>query len=212
MGAPTVSANGKSVVTTKSKGKAMATIPDVCLLPVPVVGPIPLPLPNIAESKDLTMGSLLTKFDGGNIATMGSYCSQSKGDEVGVQGGIISGCTKGKAFFIGTSPDVKVEMRPVSRKGDMLIMNMINTLGLTGMNQEDVKPAKEEKSFIEIELHDENGDPLPNEDYIIKSADGKEIKGKLDDNGYAKIENVSGQSYKIRYPNLLNFKKDYKKS
>ncbi len=135
----TVSANGKSVVTEGSDGIAMATIPDVCQTPFPPpVGPMPIPYPNIAESKDLTAGSIMTKFDGNSVAVLGSFISKSTGDEPGVLGGIISGTIQGKAFFLGFSPDVIVEMRPVCRKGDLMIMNEFNTLGLTGMDQEDV--------------------------------------------------------------------------
>ncbi len=82
----TVSADGLSIVTTESEGKAMATIPDVCQIPVPMVGPVPIPFPNIAESKDVKMGSILTKIDGGNVALIGSFCDKSTGDEAGVLG------------------------------------------------------------------------------------------------------------------------------
>ncbi len=208
MGKVTVSANGKSVVHKDSGGKAMATIPDVCITPFPSPpGPLPLPYPNIAESKDLSMGSVMTKIDGQSVALMGSTISQSTGDEVGAKGGIVSGCTKGEAMFIKWSPNVQIEGRAVVRKSDMMIMNKLNTISLSGMDQEDVPDPnapsiEEETDDIEIDLLDEEGNPYADEQYVIKMRDGSEISGQLDENGYAKIENVPKSYYTVKFPNL----------
>jgi uncharacterized Zn-binding protein involved in type VI secretion len=123
-----ISADGFSVVTSKSEGTAHATIPDICKTPFPSPpGPLPLPYPNKAESKDLKAGSTpMTQFDGGSVALFGSYIEKSTGDETGNLGGIISGKTGGKAIFLNCSSTVKVEGRPVVRKGDLMITNEIN--------------------------------------------------------------------------------------
>lgn len=198
-----VSADGLSIVTTKSDGKCMATVPDVCNIPGPN-GPIPIPFPNIAESKKTQVPSVMTQMDGGNVACMGSYCEPSSGDEGGVMGGIVSGGTKGKATFMLSSPTVMVESRPVCRKSDLMIMNEINTVGLAGMNQADVGPAKEfkvEPVTIEIELKDEEGSPVADEKYQIVHSGKVTHEGNLDSNGYAKVESVHGSGYKVKFPN-----------
>ena len=199
----TVSADGKSIVTTKSEGKAMATIPDVCKIPGPN-GAIPVPFPNIAESKDIKMGSILTKIDGGSVALIGSYCDKSSGDEAGVLGGIVSGETGGKAFFLNCSSTVKVEGRPVCRKTDMMIMNSGNTVSLSGMNQDDVeKPAvieEREDIALEIELKDKDGNPMANERYLVMHSGKIQKEGKLDAAGKAKVEGLKGPGFKVRFP------------
>ncbi len=207
-----VSANGKSVVTKGSDGKAMATIPDVCITPFPTPpGPMPIPYPNIAESKDLDGGSIMTKFDGNSVATLGSHISTSTGDEPGSMGGIISGTTKGKAFFIGFSPDVIVEMRPVCRKGDMMTMNDFNTLSLSGMMQDDVGEVEalddleKEAQTFEFILVDEKDKAMMDEPYTAKHSNNVTVTGKTDSNGKIKIENVTSKSVKIKLDNLEEF-------
>jgi len=60
----------------------------------------------------------------------------------------------------------------------------------------------EYQDYLEIELHDENGDPIPGENYILYLSNGEVRKGKLDDGGYAKEENLPPVSSDIRFPNL----------
>ncbi|MFN3322424.1 MAG: type VI secretion system Vgr family protein [Bryobacteraceae bacterium] len=61
---------------------------------------------------------------------------------------------------------------------------------------------QEKKSFIEIKLVGEDGKPIPGEPYRITLPDGKVADGTLDENGYAKVENIDPGSCKITFPNL----------
>ena len=56
------------------------------------------------------------------------------------------------------------------------------------------------RDWIEIELRDEFDNPVAGADYVILLADGSEIQGKLDDNGYARIENVMPGPYWVQFP------------
>lgn len=58
------------------------------------------------------------------------------------------------------------------------------------------------KDWIEIELVDEEGDPVADEDYILHLPDGQERKGKLNSNGYAKEEDVPPGKIFVEFPNL----------
>lgn len=51
-------------------------------------------------------------------------------------------------------------------------------------------PLLQFKDWIEIGLKAEDENPIPDQDYILYLADGTERKGKLDQNGYAKLENI----------------------
>ncbi|MCP4296775.1 MAG: DUF4150 domain-containing protein [Proteobacteria bacterium] len=200
----TVSVDGLSVVTTKSEGTGNCTIPDICKIPVPMAGPVPIPFMNTALSEKVTLGSILTKIDGGSVALLGSYCEESSGDEGGVLGGIVSGGTKGKAMFLKNSPTVKIEGRPVCRKSDLLLMNDFNTIGMSGMDQADVDTEEsiemEEKS-LEIKLQDAEGKAIPDEPYVVKHSGKIVAEGNLDSDGCATIEGIKAPGCKIFFPN-----------
>jgi hypothetical protein len=75
---------------------------------------------------------------------------------------------------------------------------------------EQVKPHKpdeeeddqEEKSWIEIELVDQEGEPVPGEKYKITLPDGSVAEGTLDGNGFAHIDGIKQGTCKITFPEL----------
>jgi hypothetical protein len=62
----------------------------------------------------------------------------------------------------------------------------------------------EYKDYIEIELKDENNNAIADEEYIIYLANGEIRKGKLNNQGYKKEENVPLGEWDIEFPNMLN--------
>jgi len=58
------------------------------------------------------------------------------------------------------------------------------------------------EDFIEIELKDDEGNPKANEEYILFLPNGKIEEGKLDANGYKKIEKIPAGNYSVKFPNL----------
>jgi hypothetical protein len=58
------------------------------------------------------------------------------------------------------------------------------------------------EDFIEIELKDDEGNPKANEEFILFLPDGKIENGKLDSNGYKKIEKIPAGNYSVKFPNL----------
>jgi uncharacterized Zn-binding protein involved in type VI secretion len=124
MGA-TVYANGRSVVHKNAGGKSVA-FPDPCLSPPPPpAGPLPLPYPNTALASDTDEGAASVKADGQPVAIKGqSKIKTSSGDEGGTQGGnVLTHKTKGKAFFLVASMDIKIEGKEVPRHGDSMAQN-----------------------------------------------------------------------------------------
>ena len=62
---------------------------------------------------------------------------------------------------------------------------------------------KDKKSWIEIELLDEQGNPVAGERYRVTLPDGKTIaEGTTDENGFARVSNIDPGSCKITFPNL----------
>jgi hypothetical protein len=56
--------------------------------------------------------------------------------------------------------------------------------------------------WIEVELLDEDNDPVPDEEYEIETPDGRVVKGKLDHKGFARLDGLIKGSCRIRFPRL----------
>lgn len=74
--------------------------------------------------------------------------------------------------------------------------------------KKDAKPHKpteedkEEKSWIEIELLDEDDHPVPGEKYEITLPDGSVAQGTLDEKGFARVEGIDPGTCQITFPEL----------
>ncbi|MDM8542945.1 DUF4150 domain-containing protein [Desulfococcaceae bacterium HSG9] len=131
----TININGLSLCHKGSGGIATATVPDVCKTPSPG-GPVPIPYPNIAFSKNLAKGTKTIKVDGGNMAAnKGSEFSRSIGDEPGTVGGVKSGVNMKEATWLSYSFNVKFEGKNVCRLTDKMLMNHGNAVCLGGLQQ-----------------------------------------------------------------------------
>ena len=58
----------------------------------------------------------------------------------------------------------------------------------------------EETDFIEIELKDDDGEPVPGEAYEIELPDGSIASGTLDSKGYARVDGIKPGDCKVRFP------------
>jgi hypothetical protein len=56
------------------------------------------------------------------------------------------------------------------------------------------------QSWIEIELKDDKGNPVAEEPYLIQWPNGETIEGKLDLNGYARVDGIAQGTYKVIFP------------
>ena len=134
----TININNLSLCHKGSNGISTATIPDVCKTPSPG-GPVPIPYPNIAFSKDLMKGTTTVSADGGNMcANYGSEFFKSTGDEPGVVGGVASSTFIKEATWITYSFDVKFEGKAACRLTDKMFHNHQNTVNLGGEIQKPV--------------------------------------------------------------------------
>ena len=62
---------------------------------------------------------------------------------------------------------------------------------------------KKKTSWIEIKLIDEEGHPVPGEEYRIALPDGETVaRGTLDDKGFARVAGIDPGSCKVTFPNL----------
>lgn len=58
------------------------------------------------------------------------------------------------------------------------------------------------KTWIEIELIDEKGDPVPSEAYRIQLPDGRVVRGHLDSNGRARFGNLDPGACEVSFPGI----------
>jgi type VI secretion system secreted protein VgrG len=58
----------------------------------------------------------------------------------------------------------------------------------------------EEKSWIEIEMVDEEDNPVPGERYEITVPDGSVASGTLDEKGFARVEGIDPGTCQITFP------------
>ncbi|MFH1897404.1 MAG: hypothetical protein ABH886_04085 [Candidatus Desantisbacteria bacterium] len=57
------------------------------------------------------------------------------------------------------------------------------------------------KDWIEIELKDEDGKPVGGEEYILYLSNGTVKKGKLDQNGYKRVEDIPPRKCTVEFSN-----------
>jgi type VI secretion system secreted protein VgrG len=62
--------------------------------------------------------------------------------------------------------------------------------------------SKKKTSWVEIELVDEEGNPVTGEKYEITLPDGRVAKGTTNEKGLARIEGIDPGSCKVTFPDL----------
>jgi len=59
-----------------------------------------------------------------------------------------------------------------------------------------------QQHWIEIKLEDENGDPIPNESYVIIGPANDKHTGSLDGNGFVRIDGLDPGECEVSFPRL----------
>ena len=64
-------------------------------------------------------------------------------------------------------------------------------------------PYAKPEHWIEIQLEDQDGQPVPNEEFVVVTPDGQRQTGYLDSKGWARMAPLdSGGSCSVSFPNL----------
>ena len=69
--------------------------------------------------------------------------------------------------------------------------------------------AKDHRHWIEIDLVGEDDQPIPNEKYCVILPDNQKIEGRLDKNGWARIESPKIEDCQVTFPDLDALAWDY---
>jgi type VI secretion system secreted protein VgrG len=128
------------------------------------------------------------------------------GDMVNINSGPGSSPASGQAGSAVTPTDPKAaEEADQADPGEVEELKMQQIQEQSGKyGSAEVKPYKpdpEKKSWIEIKLVDEEGDPVPGEPYSITLPDGQTVAaGTLDEKGFARIEGIDPGTCQITFP------------
>ncbi|KQQ49873.1 type VI secretion protein [Pseudomonas sp. Leaf127] len=118
-----------------NNGGAIATAsqPDMCKTPTPA-GPVPMPYPNIANTRMADPGGLVNDVLIAGLPAMNqmSKVTLSSGDEAGAQGGLVSSKVMGEMTFTDGSTKVTVGGKPAVRVTTQTLQNGApgNTIGV----------------------------------------------------------------------------------
>jgi len=190
--------NGREAVHEGCGGRAIA-FPDVCLCPPgPPAGPVPVPLTNTVQAKDLAGGAVTVFMEGNPAGHRDSYFATSTGNEVSrnTGGGVMSHTVQGKAYFQTASPDVFIEGKPAVRHGDLLTQNHMmanpgNTPPSVWMSsvisgeapmpppKNLTKSLQEGKDWIEIDVVDEADAPVAYTPFRLTTPKGAVLEGRF---------------------------------
>lgn len=110
--------------------------PDVLKTPIPSVGEVPMPYPNVAQLSAADPAADDVKAGGQPVVHEGSEISTSTGGEPGTGGGVAKpGAHLGACAFPSFSQTVKVNGKGVVRQGDKTDQNDGNANGtvVTGL-------------------------------------------------------------------------------
>ncbi|EAR10838.1 DUF4150 domain-containing protein [Reinekea blandensis] len=144
--------NGRTAVH-KDSGGVLNTV-DVCLTRIGN-STVPIPYPNVAQSKDATNTASTVFINGNPACTKDSTFAKSRGDEPGNKKGIKSGTKGGEASFIMGSSNVFIEGVPAARAMDMMVSNNQNTPPMPLIQDMGLPPLpKDLKTTEEIEAVD----------------------------------------------------------
>lgn len=207
---PTTVGVNKLSIVHKDSGGTVSFMPDVCKTPAPPAPPVPIPYPNVAMSKDADKAAKTVTCDGNPICIQGSEFKTSTGDEAGSVGGVVSGCTKGKAAFLVGSFDVMVEGKGVVRFGDQMLGNQGSAPNTPPMPElqppapvaKPVAPGELKPDKIELLVTDGAGKALADVRYVMETPDGKKVEGKTDGSGKIKVDETVAGLGKITFPEL----------
>ncbi|MEO7095360.1 MAG: hypothetical protein ABI175_19040 [Polyangiales bacterium] len=70
------------------------------------------------------------------------------------------------------------------------------------MKVEPLGPSEDDRTWIEIELVDQDKEPIANERYLIETSDGRKIEGTTNASGKAREEGIKPGDCKVSFPDL----------
>jgi type VI secretion system secreted protein VgrG len=143
----------------------------------------------------LKAGGSFIKIDGSGVAVQGNSVKLNSGGAPG-SGSAVNTQTPDEAAL---ADDVKPgqDVTYTTQPGEYERIE-VTRIGGTGEEESE----QQEDSWIEIELVDDDGNPVPNERYEVTLPNGNIRHGNLDENGFARINGIRPGECEINFPRL----------
>lgn len=104
---------------------------------------------------------------------------------------------------LAANRELEARVAEALRRGRLVCFR---TTGVTAVEQhrqvEPLGPSEDDTTWIEIELVDEDKEAVPDERYVIETADGRKIEGRTNVSGRAREEGLQPGSCKVSFPDL----------
>ncbi|WP_340616140.1 DUF4150 domain-containing protein [Xenorhabdus entomophaga] len=115
---------------TQAGGTDVATIPDVCLTPVPPGPPAPVTYPNFAQgTTGISASTTNILFMGSPAHNMATTIAMTNGDNAGINLGVASGTVMGPSRHTMGANSVLIKGSPATRLSSLTMQNSTNTTG-----------------------------------------------------------------------------------
>ncbi|PHM47464.1 DUF4150 domain-containing protein [Xenorhabdus miraniensis] len=115
---------------TQAGGTDTATIPDVCLTPMPPWPSLPIPYPNIAQGMSgISPSTTNILFVGSPAHNISTTIAMTNGDNAGVNLGVASGTVMGSSRHTLGANSVLIKGSPATRLSSLTMQNSTNTMG-----------------------------------------------------------------------------------
>ncbi|HEY0077396.1 MAG TPA: hypothetical protein VGB73_02040 [Pyrinomonadaceae bacterium] len=104
-------------------------------------------------------------------------------------------------------PKVKRLLVSAFKSGDLVMLPVYQPARIIRMLEKPAPPPSKpeqvkQKTWVEIQLLDEEGIPMDKEQYRIKLPDGSYEDGFLDKNGRARVDGIDAGMCEVSFPNL----------
>ncbi len=149
-----------------------------------------------ASALTLKVGGNFVHIDSSGVAVMGTKINLNSGGSAG-SGSAVSLNEPEEPVCADT---VEPGQDVTYSGGGQLVTSEVGA-DIEGYKFED-EEVEEQTSWIEIQLVDELGGPVPGEQYLVKTPDGKEVRGALNKEGLAHVALSQPGTCQISFPNL----------
>jgi hypothetical protein len=126
-------------------------------------------------------------------------------------GGLTASAVRGEAFELDTGSSradaIGAELLSHARAGNLVVRRRVTRsvvipLDVAPEPELGPLPVVDPTAWIAIELVDDEGNPVPNVDYLIKCDDGRVLTGTTNAKGKAREEGLHDGNCKVSFPGL----------
>ena len=78
----------------------------------------------------------------------------------------------------------------------------VDQMAQASPNQQMVQPCEDQKTWVEVQLVDDDGAPVPDRAYRVQLPDGSLMTGTLDSEGKVRFDSIIPGTCQIEFPDI----------